>query len=108
MNESLGRQLLEAVKKKAMGYMTTENVDEYSLIDGELSIVKRKVTKKEIPPDIAAVKFLIDEGSDDYADMTEEELKGEKQRLLDLLRQSELKQNQSDEEKGENYDTNQE
>lgn len=87
MNERLTGELLKAVKKKAMGYMTTENVDEYSLIDGELSIVKRKVTQKEVPPDIAAVKFLIDEsgGGDNYADMTEEELQSKKLALIELL-----------------------
>lgn len=105
MNEGLTKQLIEAVKKKAMGYMTTENVDEYSLVDGELSIVKRKVTQKEVPPDMAAVKFLMDESGDEYADMTEEELKCERARLIEMLR---CPQNQENEEKGEEDETNQE
>ena len=90
MNENLTEQLLQAVKKKAIGYTTTENVEEYALVDGELSIVKRKVTQKEVAPDIAAVKFLIDEATvDAYSDMTEEELKNEKIRLLNLLKEAE-------------------
>lgn len=90
MKEETLEQLIGAVKKKALGYMTTENVEEYSLIDGELNIVKRKITQKEVPPDIAAVKFLIDESTvDSYADMNEEELKKEKMRLLKLLKEAE-------------------
>lgn len=89
MNEDLSKQLFDAVKRKAIGYMTTENVEEYSLVDGELCIVKRKVTQKEVPPDIAAVKFLIDEDADEYSEMSEEELKKEKIRLLNLLKEAE-------------------
>lgn len=99
MNEDLTKQLLDAVKKKATGYMTTENVDEYSLVDGELSIVKRKVTRKEVPPDIAAVKFLMDESGDEYADMSEEELKEERDRLLGMLQDRQSQK--GEEEKGD-------
>ena len=88
MKEDLVEKLFEAVKKKAIGYTTTENVEEYSLVDGELSIVKRKVTQKEVPPDIAAVKFLIDENIDSYSEMTEKELLEEKNRLLKLLKEA--------------------
>ena len=90
MNERLTGQLFDAVKKKAIGYVTTENVEEYSLVDGELTVVKRKVTQKEVPPDISAVKFLLDESAEDaYAEMTEEELKSEKIRLIKLLKEAE-------------------
>ncbi len=89
MKEELFEQLMNAVKKKAIGYMTTENVEEYSLVDGELNIVKRKVTQKEVPPDIAAVKYLIDETTaDPYSDMSEEELENEKKKLLNLLKET--------------------
>ncbi len=90
MKEEMYEQLINAVKKKAMGYMTTENVEEYALVDGELNIVKRKITQKEVPADISAVKFLIDESAADcYAEMSEEELKNEKMRLLKLLKEAE-------------------
>ena len=49
--------------------------------DGELKLVKKKVTKREIPPDIKAVKLLM-EGREE---LTDEELEAEKQKLLDLL-----------------------
>lgn len=44
-------------------------------------MVKKKVTKREIPPDIKAVKLLM-EGRDE---LTDEELEAEKQKLIDML-----------------------
>ncbi|MBR2970198.1 MAG: hypothetical protein IKC48_00130 [Clostridia bacterium] len=90
MNEELTSKLLDAVKKKAMGYVTTENVEEYAMVDGDLTVVKRKVTQKEVPPDVVAVKFLMDAADDDrYSDMTEDELEAEKIRLLKMLKEAE-------------------
>ena len=51
--------------------------------NGELKLVKKKVTKREIPPDIKAVKMLMD-GKEELSD---EELEEEKQKLLDLLKE---------------------
>ena len=51
MNDGLDKALYDAVRKKAVGYTTSECVDEYSLMDGELCVVKRKITTKEVPPD---------------------------------------------------------
>lgn len=42
MNDGLDKALYDAVRKKAVGYTTSECVDEYSLMDGELCVVKRK------------------------------------------------------------------
>lgn len=46
-----------------------------------MRLVKKKVTKREIPPDIKAVKLLM-EGREE---LTDEELEAEKQKLLGLL-----------------------
>ena len=46
-----------------------------------MKLVKKKVTKREIPPDIKAVKLLLEE----RGEATDEELEQEKQRLLDML-----------------------
>ncbi|MDE7167624.1 MAG: hypothetical protein K2O28_02095 [Clostridia bacterium] len=56
-------------------------VEEFSIEDGELKLVKKKVTKREIPPDIKAVKLLLEE----RGEATDEELEQEKQRLLNML-----------------------
>ena len=56
-------------------------VEEFSIEDGELKLVKKKVTKREIPPDIKAVKLLLEE----HGELTDEELEQEKQKLLSML-----------------------
>lgn len=53
-------------------------------MDGELKLVKRKITKRDIPPDIKAVKLLLD-GKEE---LTDEELEEEKQKLLSMLKEN--------------------
>ena len=79
--------ILGALKKCAVGLETSEVVEEFGVEDGELKLVKRKVTKRDIPPDIKAVKMLIDEGGVDG--LTIEELEEEKKNLLKLLNKEE-------------------
>ena len=79
--------ILGALKKCAVGLETSEVVEEFGVEDGELKLVKRKVTKRDIPPDIKAVKMLIDEGGVDG--LTIEELEEEKRNLLKLLNKEE-------------------
>ena len=80
--------ILGALKKCAVGLETNETVEEFGVEDGELKLVKRKVTRRDIPPDIKAVKLLIDGGGVDG--LSVEELEEEKQRLLKLLNKEEL------------------
>ncbi len=61
-------------------------MEEYVLTDGEYKLVKRKVTTREIPPDIKAVKLLLDGGGDE--NLSDEELEEEKQKLLKLLKEN--------------------
>ncbi len=74
----------QALKKCAVGFHCGEVVEEYVMEDGELKLTKRKVTRRDIPPDIKAVKMLLEE--DDVADMSDEQLEEERQRLLELLK----------------------
>ncbi len=72
--------------KKANGYDVEEVVEEYSDVDGELVLVKKKITHKHIPPDTALLKLLVeskDEENEDLSNYTEEELK---QMLKDLVK----------------------
>lgn len=80
-------KLHDALLKKAVGYDATETVEEYVLSgdDGEVKLSKKKVTKKKVPPDMTAIKILMAEELKNVADMTDEELKEEKERLLKLL-----------------------
>ena len=57
----------KALYKKAVGYDSEETVEEYSDSDGDLVLVKRKVTTKPVPPDITAIKLVLglDGGEED-------------------------------------------
>lgn len=82
MNEEVKGALL----KRALGFETDEIVEEYGFSEGEAVLVKRKVTKKTVPPDIQAAKVLLEE-AELLGGMTDEQLAAEKERLLRLLRE---------------------
>lgn len=77
--------LKEALKKCAVGFNCGEVVEEFAMQDGELKLIKRKVTRRDVPPDIKAVKMLLDSGSVD--EMSDEQLESEKNRLLGILKE---------------------
>ena len=84
----LKQDLKEVLIKKALGYNVQEVVEEYSSDgDGEVKLSKKKVTTKYVPPDMTALKILLDENQKDVTQMTDEELYQEKVRLLYLLKQ---------------------
>lgn len=87
MNSSTKKKIKQALVKKALGFDCVETVEEFSESDGEIKLLKRKVTKKSVPPDVSAVKLLMELGSDekDVADMTDEELEKERLRLIKIL-----------------------
>lgn len=82
-------KILAAMRKKAEGYIAEERVEEQQNVDGELQVVKVKVSYKDVPPDVSAVKWLAErnEGQDPES-MTEEQLRSEKERLLRLLKEN--------------------
>lgn len=69
-----------AVVKRAVGYEARETVEEYAMVDGSLELVKKRITLKDVPPDMTAAKMLFDES--DVSSMTDEQLSAEKLRLL--------------------------
>lgn len=78
------KKIKKALLKCATGLKSQEVVEEFTVEDGELRLVKRKVTKREIPPDIKAVKMLLDESGGEISD---EALEEEKQKLLKMLKE---------------------
>ncbi len=80
----------DALRRRALGFETDEVVEEYAFQEGEAVLLKRKVTKKTVPPDVAAAKLLSDEEKPLSA-LSPEQLKAEKIRLLGLLRGEEEK-----------------
>ena len=76
-------EILDAVVRRACGYEARETVEEYAVVDGALELVKRKITIKDVPPDISAAKMIMDGG--DVSDLTDEQLEVERQRLIGQL-----------------------
>ena len=61
----------DALVKKALGYDCTEVVEEYvSGDEGEIRLTKKKVTKKNVPPDISAAKILLDNWGENSNDLS--------------------------------------
>ena len=69
-----------AVVKRAKGYEAKETVEEYAVVDGTLELIKKRVTTKDVPPDMTAAKMLFDDS--DFSSMTDDMLEAEKRRLL--------------------------
>ena len=84
-------KIKKALLKKALGYTATEIIEEYTNTDDGMVLQKKKVTSKDIPPDIASFKALFENQSPkgEFDDMTDEGLVAEKQRLLNMLSKKE-------------------
>ena len=81
-----GEKIKGALLERALGYDADEVVEEYGFSEGEAVLVKRKVTKKRVPPDIQAAKMLLD-GAPLLTARSDEQLQKEKERLLLLLKE---------------------
>lgn len=91
-------EIRQALLKKAIGFESDEIVEEYTADEnGNAILSKRKITKKFNPPDINALRFLLEQSSleDDFSKMTDEELLKEKERLLQLLKEKEKEENEN-------------
>ena len=61
MDDLSEEKLKKALLKKALGYVAKEQVCEYSVDEnGEEVLSKKKVTKKQLSPDLAALKILLE------------------------------------------------
>lgn len=86
-------EFLKLLKQKAQGYEADEVVEEYVNDQDELKLVKRKVTKKYVPPDTSAVKLLMDL-EPNIEDLTDQEILEEIERLKTQIKE-ELKNGDS-------------
>lgn len=91
IDENYNKKLNKALIKRALGYSSKEVVEEFSKDKENLVLTKRKVTKKNIPPDISAVKVLLELYGNvneyDLSKMTDEELLIERNKLLLRLKE---------------------
>ena len=87
------RDFKQALVKKALGYDVKEIVEEYvGGDDGEVKLIKKKVTIKNVPPDVAALKILLEDNDQSLESLTDEQLLEEKARLLNLLSEDDKKE----------------
>ncbi|MDR3292878.1 MAG: hypothetical protein LBT20_02100 [Clostridiales bacterium] len=83
----MNEDLIDALLKKAKGYEAKEVVDEFVVDESNLPVLsKRKVTYKDVPPDLGAVKAIAELAAEkEYRSLSTEELLREKRRLLKEL-----------------------
>lgn len=85
--------MLDTLYKKGVGYQTEEIVEEYASEDKGGELLKRKITIKNVPPDVAALKAYLDisKQNGEFDNLDDNELEKEKIRLLKLLKNLEGK-----------------
>lgn len=92
-NKFNDEKTIKAIIKRALGYDSKEIVEEYVKgEEGEIVLSKKKVTIKNVPPDVSALKILLDlDKSKDESEMTDKELDEEIEKLLLLLKEKNIK-----------------
>lgn len=81
-------KIQKSLMKKALGYRYNEVIEEYTIGEDGEKLSKKKVTTKDVPPDIAAVKLLLDSLNvehNDFENMSDSELKNEIEKALSLI-----------------------
>lgn len=58
--KKIDKKIEDALIKKALGYTLTETCEEYVKGEDEIVLNKKKVTQKDVAPDVSALKLLID------------------------------------------------
>ncbi len=88
------KKLNKALIKRALGYLNKEVTEEFCKEDEgqKMILTKRKVTKKNIPPDMTAVRVLLEMQQEskeiDFANMSDEELLIERDKLIEKLKEN--------------------
>ena len=90
-SKKMEKALQDALVKKAIGYESRETVEEYVSNEDVLTLTKRKVTIKQVPPDATALKTLLNltnekDTENELSELSDEELEEEKQRIINLLK----------------------
>ena len=64
----------------------TEVTEEYAEVDGELRLLKRKKTEKDIIPDLKALQLLLESREERYISLLyDDELEEEKQKIFKTI-----------------------
>lgn len=86
-------EISKPLLKKAQGFSENEVTEEYEESEEGLKLKKRKVSTKYFPPDISAAKLLLLLNEElNVSDLTEEELKDLRKKLINELKEFEKKE----------------
>lgn len=82
--------ILSSLYDLAKGCILKEKMEEFVAdTEGNISLKTRKFVKKQLAPDLQAIKVLMDlKIHDSFEEMTDEELEKEKERLLEEIKNS--------------------
>ena len=84
----------KSLLKKALGYRYNEVIEEYLVNDDGEKLIKRKITTKDVPPDMNAVKLLLDSldvsKEVNFEELSDDELKNEIKNVMELLEKQHL------------------
>lgn len=83
----MDEQLLSALRTCAAGAVSSEVVEEFTVENGELKLVKKKVTRRDSPPDLKAVKMLLEESCGTLSD---EQLDAEIEKIKKILKEDDI------------------
>ena len=89
MEKTNFEQINQALIKKAKGYTTKEVVEEFVVEENDEKLIKKKITTKYIPPDLSAVKVVLEniKKPKTIADFSDIELEEEIQKTAKLIHQ---------------------
>ncbi len=78
--------IIDALYRKATGFIHEEEIREYSSED---ELIKRKVTTKQVPPDTAAVKAFLElsHSATKFQNMSVEELGKEAHKIYEDIKE---------------------
>ncbi len=79
----------DAIMKKALGYQVQEVTEEYTMVENELVVTKKKINTKLCPPDLEAIQLALQDKTsveDNLASLTDEELIEREEKLITLLK----------------------
>ena len=88
------QDIIKALTKKAVGYDSKEIIEEFSLDENQNEhLVKKKITTKNVPPDVTAVKVLLElekiDSKEDLSSLTDEQLDAKIDEILKHIKENE-------------------
>ena len=82
-------KIQKSLIKKAIGYQYKEVIEEYSVAEDGEKLTKKKITTKDVPPDLTAVKMFLDSinitTDENLEEMSDEELKQQIEKAMQMM-----------------------